>query len=180
VRGSLRAPASYTRHRRRDRRSYGRDLRRSDAQDLHRHARTTTATSAGLLRRSANRGGLTIFASLRSADDMIWKTRHRPGETSAKSRCRPPRLRPRVCALARESGTRGASAPHAAQSRTRTALRDMGQYVWRGCCGCPDPNRRLVRPGSALSLGTRQMILPRLAAGEASLMDFLHTCAERG
>jgi hypothetical protein len=49
VRGSLRAPASYTRHRRRDRRPYGRDLRRSDAQDLHRPARTTTATSARLL-----------------------------------------------------------------------------------------------------------------------------------
>ena len=55
VRGSLRAPASYTRHCRRDRCLYGRDLRRSDAQDLHRPARTTTATSARLLRGSANR-----------------------------------------------------------------------------------------------------------------------------
>ena len=55
VRGSLRAPASYTRHRRRDRRPYGRDLRRSNAQDLPRPARTTTATSARLLSRSANR-----------------------------------------------------------------------------------------------------------------------------
>jgi hypothetical protein len=49
VRGSVSASASYTRHRRRDRRPYGRDLRRSDAQDLHRPARTATATSARLL-----------------------------------------------------------------------------------------------------------------------------------
>ena len=74
---SLRAPASYTRHRRRDRRLYGRDLRRSDAQDLHRPARTTTASSARLL------------ISFRQTDgDLARAVEHFAGRSSAPPRCR--------------------------------------------------------------------------------------------
>jgi len=74
VRGSGSAPASYTRHRRRDRRPYGRDLRRSDAHDLHRPPRTTTATSARLLI-SFRKGEASL--NLTKASARAWPSRNR-------------------------------------------------------------------------------------------------------
>ena len=50
-----------------------------------------------------------------------------------------------------------------------------------GCCGCPDPDRRLSLPGfGSLLRHPLDEFFPALRPVKRPLTDYLHTCAERG